>query len=230
MALKKKVLNTKSEPATSSSALAGLKKTKLGQTTSRLGHSGQSKGSESHCMKYKGSKGKIIATHEEVFEGIALLHPGTKPFTEEIYIIENDQDAEALNFYDAKVRVGTFFAYQTNRGEFGLDFLPDSDDAWTLSRLEAVTRAQSDWVKMMYVKNGEESYSIKVFPKSLDAPKWSEDIDELVCKITQGRLISSLDHPIARHYIQAIEGSEEQNSDKGQGSGALDDLLDEDDD
>lgn len=214
------------ENSSSGLATAGLKKQRLNEALASKSNPPKPSKEGRYLMEHKGAKNKVIASHPTVFAATVLLHPRPYSHSEDIFVIADEETAHELHFHSARVREGSLILYQTNKGEFGLDFVSYSEDPWTLTRSEAFAKAEDDWVKMMYIE-GQEGYEVKVFPRKIGKATWPEDIDALVEKIIEGRVISSQDHPIVQEYIQAELGTTHNVSRKRM-SDDLDDLLGDD--
>lgn len=220
-------MSTKKSQESSGPLLAGLKKTSLSQAVSGSGWPSKSSKKPKYCLEYKGSNKKIISVHPEcVMEATILLHPRSGSYKEEIRIFENSEIAQFFYDYEGKVRTGLVYVYKTSGGEYGLDFLPDSDDPWTEARRAGVLQGQDSWVKITYDKD-QECYRTNVYPKSFSKPSWPEDIDALINDILQDCMISSEDDPLVQRYMKAaFEGLDDGHQEPM--NYPVDGLLDDD--
>ena len=158
-------------------------------------------------MVYKGTKDTVFYASENSMASYVLLHEEHDSYSKTIYYISNEDVAEELYTLGADVKFGEFILYRTRDNVEGVDFIPDSDDSWTRSRLNAVLAATKTWVMMRSPQNNEQEYIFREFPPSIAKMQpWPDDIDELFASIMSRNTIDSMDHPIAKRIAGNLFG------------------------
>jgi len=208
-----------------------LPKSKLGLPRAKLGGSASpiAIARPLHLNHFKGAVKKTIQAYGDGYTGYALLKSSDDSYIEQLYLIPDEETAEELSMLDAKVRIGQFVIYQTMNGRFGVDFISDSDDPWTTTRMDGMTKAVNSWVMIRNIRNGIEGYTVKEFPSSAAPAKWPDDIDALFLEIMEGHIITSMDHPVARKISAELFG-EVAESTHTHSAYVADGILDDDED